>query len=405
MAVDVPLRWAWLVALVSMTAVTNVVYYVWLRRHRDDRWSPTVPTILMSVDLLTLTAMLHLSGGVDNPFSAFFFVNLAVGAVAIPGRWIWSLTATAIGGYAFLLLFSEPLPIFGGASTMVAPSSLTVARIVAFAACSTVVTYYVTRTAGQARRRHEQLMRLQEKEETGRRLRGLTTLAAGAAHELATPLSTIDVVVRELSRHLEPCEKPASVDNDLRLIDQELERCRTILGRMRGAAGDAAAERFRQTSVGELIDASLEGVRQPDRIEVIDDGELEQTPLWVPTETVAQAIRNLIHNGLEASEPPTRVQLDVAVDDRWVRFRVRDRGHGMSPEELDRVSEPFYTTKPPGRGMGLGLFLTRNVVSQLGGDLRFDSAAGGTTAVIRLPRQRHALPTEHAGQSADHEVT
>ena len=396
MLVDITLPLAWLFGLVGVTAITNAGYGWWLRQHRSrsDRSDshPLVAIVLMALDLVTLTAMLHLSGGVDNPFSFFFFVNLAVGGVAIANRSVWSLTATAIGGYSFLLLYSDPLPVFNSPSITHTPW-LTVSRIVAFATCSSVVTYYVTHTAAQSQLRHDQLMRLQETEQTDRRLRSLTTLAAGAAHELATPLSTIDVVVREMSHHLESCEKPETVDQDLRLIDGELDRCRSILGRMRAAAGDSAAERFRQTTVGDLIDTSLEGVRQPHRVDVADcEEEVEATPMWVPTETVAQAIRNLIHNGLDASDPASRVRLDFGVDDDAVEFRVADDGQGMAPEELSRITEPFYTTKPPGRGMGLGLYLTRNVISQLGGDIEFESEPGrGTRVTVRLPRQTNAL--------------
>lgn len=427
-----------LLTLVAVTAITNVAYAWWLQRRAKDLDLPdrTVETatdrsedaegagvgsrsdqkvilFLMSLDLLTLTAMLHLSGGVDNPFSYFFFVNLAVGGVTLVSSAVWLLTATAIGGYAFLLLASEPLPILF-VSAGRPDGWLAIGRIVAFGTCSIVVTYYVTRTAMLSRRRHAEVLAMEQSEQNNRHLRGLTTLAAGAAHELATPLSTIDVVVKELSHHLRGRTSMSVGDDvvgkDLRLIDDELERCRTILGRMRAAAGAAAAERFRQTTVGDLIDAMLEGIRQPARIDIepLSDAS-ERTPLWVPTETVAQSLRNLVHNALDASDPSPvadgsgwvgpageprdcRVRVEVAVDDSSVTFRVVDCGHGMTAEEVTRIAEPFYTTKPPGRGMGLGLYLTHNVIDQLGGELSFQSDRGcGTTATVRLPRQNRAM--------------
>ena len=346
---------------------------------------------LMLLDLIVLTGMLHVSGGADNPFCLFYFVNLAVGGVMIHPRFAWSLTLTAIGGYAFLIVMSPPLRIFGSAASIgstLPATIIEITRMVAFATCASVVTYYVTRTAGESHGRHVRLLRLQRTRDQSRRLQGLTTLAAGAAHELATPLSTIDVVVRELSRHLESCDKPESVEHDLRLIDDELDRCRQILSRMRAAAGDSAAESFARTTVGDLIDATLDGVRDPHRVDVLDGSiSSESTPMFVPSETVAQAIRNLIHNGLDAAGPRGRVRLETEVHPREVYFRVRDDGSGMSDEVMARISEPFYTTKEPGRGIGLGLFLTRNVISQLGGSLSFHSEIGvGTTATVQLPR-------------------
>ncbi|MEM9826187.1 MAG: ATP-binding protein [Planctomycetota bacterium] len=390
--VPIILPYRFLGGMIGVTVVTNVVYHAWLSRHREsepDRRQPSdsgIALALMLLDLITLTAMLHATGGVENPFSFFFFVNLAVGGVMIAAPACWTLTIAAVCGYAWLLTFAPPLPLFIEGETP-AGTVRFVARIAAFATCASVVTYFVSRTANESLRYYQQLMRLQEDQEAGRRLEGLTTLAAGAAHELATPLSTIDIVARELSRHLSSTDVPESVEQDLRLIDDELERCRQILGRMRAAAGDSVGEPMRRTTLGDLIDATIEGVRDPHRLDVIDEAEhIEATELLVPTEAVAQAVRNLIHNALDASGGG-RVQLQTHVDERQVRFIVSDYGDGMSAEVLGRISEPFFTTKEPGRGIGLGLFLTRNVVQQLGWRLNFESQVGkGTVATVELPR-------------------
>ena len=147
------------------------------------------------------------------------------------------------------------------------------------------------------------------------------------------------------------------------------------------------AQEWFRTTVGELIDATLEGVRDPHRVDVVDGTEdVENKTLWMPEEAVAQAIRNLIHNGLDASGIDGRVRVESRLDQRNVEFIVTDQGQGMSDEILGRVGDPFFTTKEPGRGIGLGLYLTRNVVSQLGGSLNFRSAPGqGTSAIVTLP--------------------
>jgi two-component system sensor histidine kinase RegB len=432
---EVGLPYGPLLALVGLTAVTNVVYGLWLKRSQgpidaaerstkiavaakiavagsaesalvaqartagamippQDHSQPSaestlhhrVALALMLLDLVTLTAMLYYSGGASNPFSFFYFVNLAVGGVTIRPKAAWSLTAMAIAGYTLLLHDSIPIE---GISDRGAQGSdwQTGGLMLAFATCATVVTYYVTRTAGELQQRERQLLSAQAEQAASHRLEGLTTLAAGAAHELATPLSTIDVIVRELSRHLEGCEKPESVDTDLKLIDGQLEMCRQILGRMRSAAGDSMAHRWDRTTVGDLIDATLEGVRDPHRVDVTDGTEVVETQtLWVPQEAVAQAVRNLIHNGLDASGDEGRVRLASQLIPGRVQFIVVDSGQGMTDEVLDRASDPFFTTKEPGRGIGLGLFLTRNVISQLGGKLDFRSTPGkGTEATVTLP--------------------
>lgn len=397
---ELSLPYTKLVVLVALTASTNLAYAVWLNRTESERSSKSdqfVALVLMLLDLITLTAMLHFSGGTTNPFSFFYFVNLAVGGVMIQPRAAWSLTATAIIGYACLLWFSQPLshwvPRLSGDVAIlslepVGPVGLQqIGLMIAFATCSSVVTYFVTRTSGELRRSESELLQTQAAEAANRQLEGLTTLAAGAAHELATPLSTIDVVVRELSHHLDDVAKPESVTQDLRLIDGELERCRQILQRMRSASGDSMTGQWQRTTVGELIDAVLEGIRDPHRVDVVETSDsVENHPLWVPQEAVAQAIRNLVHNGLDASQSDDHVKLEPFLAPSHLTISVKDRGSGMTSEILDRVSDPFFTTKPPGRGIGLGLFLTRNVVSQLGGTLNIDSVLdSGTTASVTLP--------------------
>ena len=231
------------------------------------------------------------------------------------------------------------------------------------------------------------LRKTQAEQAASHRLEGLTTLAAGAAHELATPLSTIDIIVRELSRHLEAVDKPESVDTDLRLIDGQLDMCKQILQRMRSAAGDSMAQRWDQTTVGDLIDTVLEGVRDPHRVDVTDSSDaVENHSLWIPQEALAQAVRNLVHNGLDASGEQGRVSLEPRIAANQLQILVADTGQGMNDEVLSRASDPFFTTKEPGRGIGLGLFLTRNVVSQLGGEINFQSQVGrGTSATVVLP--------------------
>ncbi len=409
---QVSLPYLQLLGLVALTAVTNAAYAWWLstrelpaghassdgrplqiQQHPADEPAVQqhVALGLMLLDLVTLTAMLYFSGGAGNPFSFFYFVNLAVGGVMIRPRAAWSLTVTAIAGYTLLL--QDSIAVQG--LDLARPDGFSLQTgglMLAFATCSSVVTYFVTRTAGELKQRERQLLATQAAQAASQRLEGLTTLAAGAAHELATPLSTIDVIVRELSRHLEDCEKPPSVDTDLKLIDGQLEMCRSILGRMRSAAGDSMANSWDRTTVGELIDATLEGIRDPHRVDVTDGSDdVENRSLWVPQEAVAQAVRNLIHNGLDASGENGRVRVESRLVGDRLLLSVVDCGQGMTEEVMGRASDPFFTTKEPGRGIGLGLFLTRNVISQLGGDLEFRSTPGqGTEAIVSIPLDRQA---------------
>jgi two-component system, sensor histidine kinase RegB len=409
-----------LLVLVGFTAATNVVYAVWLRGETaesvfqsnrldqesfdqelaDSLYVPPVAGVgysatikmrvaagLMLLDLVTLTAMLHFSGGVDNPFAAFFFVNLAVAGVMLQPRWAWVLTVIAVLAFATLLFSYVPLKFLSENDPTGALGVQHLGAFIAFSTCASVVTYFVTSTAEELTRRERELRLTQAEQARGRQRESLSTLAAGAAHELATPMSTVLLVARELQHHLEDIAVPESVRRDLQLIDSELRHCRAILARMRSAAGDHASEQWQQTTVGELLDTVLEGIREPHRVDISPETDrVEDHTLWLPSEAVAQAIRNLIHNGLDASPESTSVLVDLSIESNWLLVRTQDWGEGMPEDVLDRIGQPFFTTKEPGRGMGLGLFLSGNVIRRLGGTLEFSSQPGkGTTALVRLP--------------------
>lgn len=409
-----------LLVLVGFTAATNIVYGVWLRGETaasvskavetseisvpsDRAYVPPVAGVgyssivkfrvaaaLMVVDLITLTVMLHFSGGVDNPFAAFYFVNMAVAGVLLQPRWAWMLALLAIVGFATLLFSYVPLEFLQSSDGDDSLGVRHLGAFIAFATCASVVTYFVTSTAAELTNRERELRLTQAEQARGRQLESLSTLAAGAAHELATPMSTVLLIARELQHHLEEVDVPESVRRDLQLIDSELRHCRAILSRMRSAAGDHAGEQWQETTVGELLDTVLEGIREPHRVEISPETErYEDQTLWLPSEAVAQTIRNLIHNGLDASPDPSSVLVEMTTDEHKLLVRIQDWGEGMPEDVLERIGQPFFTTKEPGRGMGLGLFLAGNVIRRLGGSLDFASNPGkGTTAQVQLPLNR-----------------
>jgi len=390
-----------LLMLVGFTAATNTAYSIWLSRWRGstairELAPPTYHLVacLMLVDLLTLTGMLWLSGSLQNPFALFYFVNIAVAGVILTPAWAWTLWLAAVVCIVVLMAVGQPIPALQSHVDLgTGTDRWSIGRmglLVAFATCGGVITYFITRLTGELRERELELKAAEDERLRARQLEGLATLAAGAGHELATPLSTIAVVVKELSRNVEKQGLPTSVARDVGLIRSELDHCRAILDRMTSAAGDAAGERLTQTTVEQFFHEVLLGIREQDRIRMqIADNVTSMTSL-LPIQAAAQAVRNLVQNALDASQPGAEVQLIAeAAGDGW-RLRVVDRGDGMTSEVLQRVGQPFFTTKEPGRGMGLGLYLTQNVLGRLGGKLVFTSRVGhGTTAEVTLPCKRH----------------
>ncbi len=392
-----------LLMLVGVTAVTNTSYTLWLRYlnqtglKRSDRL-PTDQVVsgLMLVDILVLTGMLYLSAGMANPFALFYFVNIAVAGAIIAPAWAWSVWLLTIAGVMWLLHRSLPIAELSTASLLAAaPKSEDNWSIpkfgffVSFATCSGVITYFITILTGELKQREQALKVAEDERVRNRQLEALTTLAAGAAHELASPLSTIAVVAKELSRALEKQNVPEAVTKDVTLIRTELDRCREILDRMTSTAGEAAGEKLQTVSIENFLIETLVGLREPERVRVDVAISARDSCNLLPVQAAAQALRNLLQNALDASDAGSQVCVQAEPSEQGWKISVVDQGTGMSPEILQRIGEPFFTTKEPGRGMGLGLHLTQNVIRRLDGKLTFESRPGvGTTATVILPTLR-----------------
>jgi two-component system sensor histidine kinase RegB len=386
---------AWtLIALVGITAITNTVFWLYLRQF--DQLKPyappafindwILPTILL-LDMNVLTAMLYYSGGPTNPFLFFYFVNVAIGSILLHSTATWLLVCNAVIGFLFLLNFHQPIPLLS--ESLDSPQSSPLQRFsffIAFVTCCLVVTHFIRLLYQQLLEREQQLRRVEQQEAKVQRLEALATLAAGAAHELATPLSTIAVVAKELSRSVPKWNAPDALKSDLILIQDELKHCRTILDRMRAGAGEAAGEHIANIAASTVIDEILVGIRDRNRI-TVDRNQMPATLLQLPLQAIALAIRNVVQNALDASpiDRPVRLAISSTTEQGW-EILVIDQGYGMPESVLQRLGEPFFTTKEPGKGMGLGVYLTHNVIYGLGGSIRYESQAGeGTTAHIILP--------------------
>lgn len=387
-----------LFAIIGFTTATNVAFAVWLRRHIGCHSTPAellrdqrVLAVLMTLDLLALTALLYFTGGVTNPFVLFYLLNVALAAVVLPVGWAWLMAALAGACFLGLFLVGEPLPEFTQPLVIPLGRFVTLTHqqlgfLVSMVACGGVAVYFITRVTRELRQREDDLRVAEHLQARSERLEALATLAAGAAHELASPLSTIAVIAKDLSRQLEQAELPEAVLEDVRLIRSELDHCRRILNEMRSAAGGAAGEEMQAVSVSRLLEEALTGLRHPSQVQLSLPPEIATRSLQIPLVATSQAIRGVIRNAFDASPADAQVVLRVEEERAGIALKVIDKGSGMPPEVLARIGEPFFTTKEPGQGMGLGLFLAKNVLNRLGGELQLKSAAGeGTTATIYLP--------------------
>ncbi len=380
----VPLPLAPLAGLIGTAAISNVALGAWARPGRAvAQWHLGG---VMIVDVLIFSALLFFTGGPFNPFSSLYLVQIALAAVVLSPRWTWLLVALSLACSAVLFVDHREL---------VLPAKTHDDHMrwhlwgmwVAFGVAAAFIVYFLMRVLRALAERDAELRTARSRADRQERLASLATLAGGAAHELATPLSTIATVARELERRL-GASADGNVVEDLRLLRSQVDRCRAILDQMSAHAGESAGEGLSPITLGELTRAATADLaaRAPVRIELEDDGDARARRYELPPRALALALRVLVANAQDASADGVEVLVRASADDTELRIEVRDRGTGMSAAVLARVGEPFYTTKPPGQGMGLGLFLSRAVVERLGGELRLESTPGaGTVATVRVP--------------------
>jgi two-component system, sensor histidine kinase RegB len=380
----IPLPLLPLGVVVAVETASNIAATRWARRATAvEDW---VLGALMAFDVGLFTVLLYLTGGPLNPFSVLYLVYIALAAVVLPLRWSWALAVFSLACFAAL---------FRIASAPSAHQAMAGAEYLrmhlegmwfAYAVVAGFIVYFVQLVTRALAARETQLAEARAHTARNERLASLATLAAGAAHQLATPLSTIAIAARELEDQLS--DRGAGATADARLIREQVERCREILLQLAADAGESTGESLEVVSLGGVIEAALRGLAERERVRIEFEGSARDQCLLAPLRSVAQALRAVVKNALEASPPDAAVDLRVTASENDIRIAVRDRGHGIAPEVLPRVGEPFFTTKGPDRGMGLGLFLTRTVLERLGGRLGIEAVQErGTRVELLLPRR------------------
>ena len=338
------------------------------------------------LDTLCLTVILGLTGGPNNPFSLLYLVQITLSAIVLRKLWTWALGA--LSTVCFGLLFFVHLPLAALQPHHAEPglSPHLVGMWIAFVIAAALITFFTGKIADALRHREQEVLALQDKVARHEKLSSMVTLAAGAAHELGTPLGTIAIVARELERYAATVSGQDAIREDAKLIRSEVDRCRVILDRMSAQGAEPAGESPARVRVLDLLmrvrDRFPEAQRGLLRLDLSD----ERLVAYLPVEATSQSVAALIQNALDANVDPQPIHVEASEAGAALRISVRDRGHGMDDAVLRRIAEPFFTTKEPGKGMGLGTFLVRTFAENLGGSVQFDSKPGeGTTATLELP--------------------
>jgi len=230
-----------------------------------------------------------------------------------------------------------------------------------------------------------ELRELQDKILEQERLAGLGRLASGLAHEINTPLTGISSFAQMLGE-MTPKEDPRS-ELVTKLVDQSF-RVSSIVSNLRSIVRGSSDSRMVLDINGVVERSARDAARSLGRENVLEiEASQEPVMVWASVAPLELSVGNIVRNAIEASPPGERVKLSVSSDGDWAEIRVEDRGAGLAVSGDDRVFEPFYSTKTDRGGSGLGLSISRDMISQLGGEVTLENRAnGGARATIRLQR-------------------
>mgnify|MGYP001041972790 CR=1 FL=1 len=395
-----------LALIIAFEALSNLVFGYLKKWTVIPAW---LIILVMFLDITLLTALLASTGGPMNPFTFLYLLHIVLGAILLPPRWTWALTLYTIACYAgfFFVPGSRFFPTGAGLLNQQAachspspsgasfePSHLIIhlqGMWVAFAITAMFIVFFVVKIQKALERHQETLANLQEERVKSEKLAALATLSAGAAHELSTPLATIAVASGEMLHFLRSHEANPDLLEDAGLIRTQVEKCKEILHQMAMDAGEPLGEVDEEYAVQELLDLTTKLFPPQVKERICIHNESRNLNVKVPPNTFCRTLKGLIKNGLDATEPASPVSLTCWHDDEFLFFRVTDRGKGMEPETLAKATEPFFTSKEPGKGMGLGLFLARSVAERYGGKLHLESEpAAGTQVTLSLSLNRVA---------------
>ncbi|NIX75605.1 ActS/PrrB/RegB family redox-sensitive histidine kinase [Microvirga terricola] len=366
-----------------------------IRFPASHRLSDNAATALLAFDVVQLAALLYLTGGLTNPFSLMFLVPVLISATSLTPERTLGLGLLAVGMATLLVLTHRPLPWFAGQAINI--PFLYVTGIWTAILLGTAFTgIYAWRVAEEARQLAQALSATELVLAREQHLSQLDGLAAAAAHELGTPLATIALVAKELN-HAVPPDDP--IAEDLKLLREQVERCRTILTKLTSMDQDQGG--FLETVV---LSQLVEEIVAPHRplglnVEVVCHGEGPE-PVTRRNPGVIYGLSNILDNAADFAV--SRVTMEATWSSHSVAIEIRDDGPGYAPDILLRVGEPYVTTRGAAKGaeseesaasgLGLGLFIAKTLLERSGAQLILTNAAPPASgAIARIVWPRHAF--------------
>ncbi|WP_085918517.1 ATP-binding protein [Halomonas sp. CSM-2] len=367
------------VSVVLAMGLLNIA--TWWRLGRPRAVGHLEYLLHLLADIVGLTLLFYFSGGSTNPFITYYLVPITIAAATLPWRHAWIIAGCAMAAYSFLMIDYHPIPQLGHINSG-SPLSLHVLGMwVNFGMSAGLVTFFIYKMAHALRRRDQALSRTREAALRNEQVLAVATQAAGTAHELGTPLSTMAVLLKDMQ---EEAKDHPERQEDIELLRQQVDICKSRLQHLVNQADR------RRMAEPEVLDAEtwLGGVVQrwlvlrPDVSHQLDIASRRGRPWLAVDATLDQALTNLLNNAADANPEDIAIGLDWHSD--RVVIDIRDHGPGVAMSIADQLGDTFISTKS--KGMGIGLFLTHATINRFGGGVSlYNHPEGGTLTEVTLP--------------------
>lgn len=369
---------------IALSALLNLT--VSLGRPASARIDDREATVFLAFDILQLAVLLYLTGGLVNPFVLLLLAPVAIGATILSLASNIALSLLTIASIALLGIFHQPLPWRGPPPDL--PEIYRAGVWAGLTLTTLLITLYGWRLAEEARQMADALAAAQAALAREQRLSALGALAASAAHELGSPLSTIAVVTKEMLREVETDDP---LREDVELLSAESDRCRAILARLSVDPAGDVSDAYTLVPLPALIEAAAQSYKRDGIAIIFESGPLaEGTPTTAPIQVrspeIMQGIGNIVQNAVSFA----RHEIFIATrwTTEWSEVEVSDDGPGFSQALLDELGTPFISTRQGEEGhMGLGVFIAKTLLERTGATVIFGNrqAGGGAAVSVRWP--------------------
>jgi two-component system sensor histidine kinase RegB len=401
---DIPLHQTALTGIITLQMALN--WYTWLRLDRDRPVSAAELCIQLACDILAITAILYFTGGATNPLTWFFLLPLIIAAIVLPQTFTWYLVIFASSCYTILMLYYEPLPLIAPMTLPDIPD-MTLADIpqqhkqhvmmdhddirihvfgmwFGFVFSAVLVAYFVVGMADSLRKLDRKLANVREQALRNERVVALGTLAAGAAHEMGTPLGTMAILIHDMEKEYEHSHSQELYEK-MKILREQVNRCKAALSVMSASAGAIRAESGRIMPISRYLDEVVASWRQQGLETELDYRKTgyEPSPNILAERTLTHALVNILNNSSDAS--PQGIKLRTRWTIEYAILEILDEGPGISPAISATLGKDPVSSKE--HGLGVGLFLAFAAIERLGGKIKMQARTDkqGTLTRITLP--------------------